>query len=156
MDRSHPPFRNDELLVDTIVDKFSKTLHVSAPSLPRHNSSTDLPSELPAELLSAPLIWIRWGVLFHLFSCSMTAPMRSCATAPAPSPSESSRGTRVVAVSRLKACTATDTTSGSPHCRVTMADCWAPSQAVLLRLSKRFLHARDTSHQRAPPKRLDL
>jgi hypothetical protein len=47
--------QNDEFSV-TIFQKFSKTLHVSAPSLPRHNSSTDLPSELPAELLSAPLV----------------------------------------------------------------------------------------------------
>jgi hypothetical protein len=38
--------QNDELPGDTIVKKFSKTLHVSAPSLPRHISSTDLPSEL--------------------------------------------------------------------------------------------------------------
>jgi hypothetical protein len=55
--------QNYEFSVDTIVNKFSKTLHVSAPSLPRHNSSTDLPSELPAELLSAPLIWVSWGSL---------------------------------------------------------------------------------------------
>jgi hypothetical protein len=55
--------RNDELSVDTIVKNFSKTLHVSAPSLPRHNSSTDLPSELPAELLSALLVWVRRGSL---------------------------------------------------------------------------------------------
>jgi hypothetical protein len=54
-------FQNDELSVDTIVKMFSDTLHVSAPSLPRHNSSTDLPSELPAELLSAPLVWVRPG-----------------------------------------------------------------------------------------------
>jgi hypothetical protein len=55
--------QNDELSVDTIVKKFSKTLHVSAPSLPRHNSSTELPSELPAELLSGPLVWVRRGGL---------------------------------------------------------------------------------------------
>jgi hypothetical protein len=53
--------QNDELSVDTIVKIFSKTLHVSAPSLPRHNYSTDLPSELPAELLYAPLIWVHRG-----------------------------------------------------------------------------------------------
>ncbi len=47
--------QNDELSVDAIIKNFSRTLHVSAPSLPRHNSSTDLPSELPAELLSTPL-----------------------------------------------------------------------------------------------------
>jgi hypothetical protein len=51
--------QNDEFSVDTIVKNFSKTLHVSAPSLPRPNSSTDLPSELPAGLLSAPLLWVR-------------------------------------------------------------------------------------------------
>ncbi len=48
--------QNDELSIDTIVERFSKTLHVSNPSLSRHNSSTDMPSELPAELLSAPLV----------------------------------------------------------------------------------------------------
>jgi hypothetical protein len=53
--------QNDELSLETIVKNFSKTLHVSAPSLPRHNSSTDLPSELPAELLSAPLVWVHRG-----------------------------------------------------------------------------------------------
>jgi hypothetical protein len=54
---------NDELSVDTIVKKFAKTFHVSAPSLPRPNSSTKLPCELPAELLSAPLVWVRQGGL---------------------------------------------------------------------------------------------
>ena len=49
-------FLQNEFSVDTIVKQFSKTLHVSAPSLPRHNSSTELPGELPAELLSAPLV----------------------------------------------------------------------------------------------------
>jgi hypothetical protein len=50
--------QNDEFSVDTIVKKLSKTLYVSAPFLPRHNTSTDLPSELPAELVSAPLVWV--------------------------------------------------------------------------------------------------
>jgi hypothetical protein len=51
--------QNDELSVDAIIKNVSKTLHVSAPSLPRYNSSTDLPSKLPAELLSAsPLVWV--------------------------------------------------------------------------------------------------
>ncbi len=45
--------QNDELSVDTIVKIFAKTSHVSAPSLPRHNFSSELPSELQAELLSA-------------------------------------------------------------------------------------------------------
>ncbi len=55
--------QNDECSIDTIVKKFAKTLHVSAPSLPRHNSSTELPSELPTELLSTPLICVRRGGL---------------------------------------------------------------------------------------------
>jgi hypothetical protein len=55
--------QNDELSVDTIVKKFATTLHVSTPSLPRHNSSTKLPSELPAKLLSAPLVWVCRGGL---------------------------------------------------------------------------------------------
>jgi hypothetical protein len=63
---------NDELSVDTFVKIFSKTLHISAPSLPRHNSSTDLPSEL----LSAPLSLSVGAAWFHLFSRSMTAPTR--------------------------------------------------------------------------------
>jgi hypothetical protein len=58
--------QNDELSVDAIIKNVSKTLHVSAPSLPRYNSSTDLPSKLPAELLSAPppLVWVcRSGII---------------------------------------------------------------------------------------------
>jgi hypothetical protein len=53
--------QNDEFSVDAIIKIFNKTLHVSTPSLPRHNSSSDLPSELPAELLSTPLVWARRG-----------------------------------------------------------------------------------------------
>jgi hypothetical protein len=53
--------QNNELSVDAIINSFSKTLHVSAPSLPRHNYSIDLPIELPAELLSALLVCVCWG-----------------------------------------------------------------------------------------------
>jgi hypothetical protein len=53
--------QNEEISVDSIIKSFSKTLDVPATSLPRHNSSTQLPSELPAELLSAPLVWVRRG-----------------------------------------------------------------------------------------------
>jgi hypothetical protein len=39
-------------------------LDVPAVSLSRHNSSTQLPSELPAELLSSPLVWVcRGGII---------------------------------------------------------------------------------------------
>ncbi len=47
---------NQEISIDSIIKIFSKTLHAPAVSLPRHNSSTQLPSELPAKLLSAPLV----------------------------------------------------------------------------------------------------
>jgi hypothetical protein len=40
--------QNNELSVHSIIKIFSKTLHVPASSLSRHNSSTDLLSELPA------------------------------------------------------------------------------------------------------------
>ncbi len=48
--------QNEEISVNSIINNFSKTLDVPASSLPRHNSSIQLPSELPAELLSAPLV----------------------------------------------------------------------------------------------------
>jgi hypothetical protein len=83
--------QNDELSVDTIVKIFSKTLHVSAPSLPRHNSSTDLPSELPAELLSAPLVWVRRGGLIPPLQPLYDSPYAVLRCPPAPSPSESGR-----------------------------------------------------------------
>ncbi len=51
---------NNQFSVDAIIKNFSKTLHVSAPSLPRNNASTNLPSKL----LSAPLVWVcRGGVI---------------------------------------------------------------------------------------------
>jgi hypothetical protein len=53
--------QNEELSVDSIIINFSKTLDNPASSLPRHNSSVQLPSELPAELLSTPLVWVRHG-----------------------------------------------------------------------------------------------
>jgi hypothetical protein len=61
---------------------------------PRHNSSTDLPSELPAELSPPPSSSSVEAAWSHPFSHSTAAPMRSSTTAPAPSPSESGRGTR--------------------------------------------------------------
>ncbi len=105
--------QNDEFSVDTIVKKFAKTLHVSASSLPRHNSSTKLPSEL----LSAPLVWVHRGglvpplqplydspyVVLRRGPCSFTIRVRS--------------RDEVVAFSRLKACTGADATPDSPRRR---------------------------------------
>jgi hypothetical protein len=54
-------FQNEEMSVDAIIKSFSITLHAPAVSLPRHNSSAQLPSELPADLLSTPLVWVHRG-----------------------------------------------------------------------------------------------
>jgi hypothetical protein len=53
--------QSDEIAVDSILNNFQRTVDtpVSAFSLPRHNCSSGLPSELPAELLSACLVWVR-------------------------------------------------------------------------------------------------
>jgi hypothetical protein len=108
--------QNDELSVDTIVKNFSKTLHVSAPSLPRHNSSTKVPSGLPADLLSAPLVWVR--------QCGLVPPLQPLYDSPyavlrrGPRSFTIRVGSRdeVVVVSRLKACMAADAAPGSPRC----------------------------------------
>jgi hypothetical protein len=109
--------QNDELSVDTIVKKFSKTLHVSAPSLPRHNSSTELPSELPAELLSAPLVWVRRGGLVPPLQLLYDGPYAVLRRGPHSFTIRVGSRDEVVAVSRLKACTAADATPGSPRRR---------------------------------------
>ncbi len=107
--------QNDELSVDTIVKKFSKTLHVSAPSLSTYNSSTDLPSELPAELLSAPLIWIRRGGLVPPLKPLYDGPYTVLHRGPRSFTIRVGSQDEVVAISRLKACTAADAMPGSPH-----------------------------------------
>jgi hypothetical protein len=53
--------QTDEISVDSIIKNFSKTLDAPASSLPRHNSSIQLPSELPAELLSAHIVKVPRG-----------------------------------------------------------------------------------------------
>jgi hypothetical protein len=53
--------QGDEISVDSIITNFSKILDAPAFSLPRHNSSAKLPSELLADPLFAPLIWVRRG-----------------------------------------------------------------------------------------------
>jgi hypothetical protein len=106
-------FQNDELLVDTIVKNFSETLHVSAPSLPRHNSSTDLPSELPAELLSTPLIWVRRGGLVPPLQPLYDGPYTVLSRGPRSFTIRVGSRDEMVAVSRLKACTSADATPGS-------------------------------------------
>ncbi len=74
----------------TPLSKFFPKPCMSAPSLSRHNSSTDL----PAELLSAPLVWVRRGGLVPPLQLLYDGPTRSCAVAHNPSPSELGRGMR--------------------------------------------------------------
>ncbi len=105
--------QNDELSVDTIVKKFAKTLHVSASSLPRHNSSTELPSELPAELLSAPLVWIRRGGLVPPLQPLYDGPCVVLRCGPRSFTIRVGSRDEVAAVSCLKACTAADAMPGS-------------------------------------------
>ncbi len=102
--------QNDEFSVDTIVKIFSKTLHVSAPSLPRHNSSTELPSELPVELLSAPLVWVRRGGLVPPLQPLYDGPNAVLRRGPCSFTIRVGSRDEVIAVSHLKACTAADAT----------------------------------------------
>jgi hypothetical protein len=50
--------QNEEISVHSIIKILSKTLDDPAVSLPRHNSSTKLPSELQAELVTTPVVWV--------------------------------------------------------------------------------------------------
>jgi hypothetical protein len=143
--------QNDELSVDTIVNKFSKTSHVSAPSLPRHNSSTEQPSELPAELLSAFSSESVRAAWFHPFSRSTTAPTRF---SPRPLSFTIRVGSRdeVVAISRLKACTAVDATPGSPCCRGRLPGSRPGSLAATKRVSFSDPLVSSPSSPLAPPR----
>jgi hypothetical protein len=85
-------------------------------SLPRHNSSAQLPSELPAELLSAPLVWVcRGGVI---------PPLQPLYDGPY---AVLHRGLRSF-TSCIKAFTVADPPSLTA--RVAAADCRAPAQAA--------------------------
>ncbi len=66
--------QEDEISVDIISKKFPQSLDAPAFSLPRHNSSRQLQGELPADLLSARLVWVRAAVSSLLSTLSMTAP----------------------------------------------------------------------------------
>ncbi len=115
--------------------KISKTLHVSAPSLPRHNSSTDLPSELPAELLSAPLVWVRCGDLVPPLQLLYDGPYAVLGRGPCSFTIRVGLRDEVVAVSHLKACTAADATPGSLRHRSRPPDSHPGGPAATKRVS---------------------
>ncbi len=79
----------------TIVNKFSKTLHVSALLCLGTILAPICPASCqPASFSPPPSSGSVGAAWFQPFSCSTTAPTWSCTAAPAPSPSESGRGTR--------------------------------------------------------------
>ncbi len=68
-------------------------MHIPAVSLPRHNSSAQLPNELPGELLSAPPpVWVHQGSVIPPLQPLDDGPY---AEDPAPLPSQSGPGTRL-------------------------------------------------------------
>ncbi len=120
--------QNDELSVDTFVKNFSKTLHVLLLLCLGTILAPTCPASCQPSCSLPPLSGSVGAVLSHPFSSSITAPTGSCAAAPAPSPSESSRGTRWSPSAALRPagqrmpCLAP---------RVAVADHWACAQAVL-------------------------
>jgi hypothetical protein len=85
--------------------------------LPRHNCSSSLPSELPAELLSARLVWIRRRgavpPLHPLYDSPFTVIRRGTRSFTL----QIGNREEIVAISPLKACTTADAAPGSPRRR---------------------------------------
>ncbi len=92
-------------------------MHVLAYSLPRHNSSTDMPSELPAELLSAPFVWVSRGGVIPPLQPLYDGPYRVLRRGPRSFTIGVGSRDEMATVSRLKACTAVDAMPGSPRRR---------------------------------------
>ncbi len=76
-----------------------------------------LPSELPAELLSAPLVWVCRGSLVPPLQPLYDSPYAVLHRGPRSFTIRVGSRDEVVAVSRRKACTAADATPGSPRRR---------------------------------------
>jgi hypothetical protein len=108
--------KGDETPVHTILKKFLKSLDAPAFSLPRHNSSHQLPSELPAYILSAHLSRSGAAVWFPF-----STPPRPPLCCPPPGTlrlhptGRAARGDH--GVGRPKACTAMDATPSNARCR---------------------------------------
>jgi hypothetical protein len=107
----------EEMPVDAIIKKFSKTLHIPAISFPGRNSSAQLPDELPGDLLSAPLVWVRRGGVIQPLQPLYDGPYTVLRRGPRSFTVRVKTRGEVIAVSRLKACTAADATPGSPRRR---------------------------------------
>jgi hypothetical protein len=186
--------QNEEMPVDAIIKSFSKTFHVPAVSLPRHNSSAQLPDELPGDLLSAPLVWVHRGGVIPPLQRLYDGPYTVLRCGSRSFTIRVGSQDKVIAVSRLKACTAADVMPGSPRRRgrppgshpggpaatkrVLFSDplvslpsppapprdgpgkVFLPGKEVFARpgpaAPSQVPQTRYPSHQRAPPKRLDL
>ncbi len=109
--------QNEEVSVDSIIKNFSKNLDVPAVSLPRHNSRPQLPSELPAKLLFAPLVWVRCGGVIPPLHPLFDSPYAILRHGPRSFTIQVGFRDKVIAVSCLKACMAADTEPSSPRCR---------------------------------------
>ncbi len=118
--------------VDAIIKFFSKTLYVRAVSLPRHNSSAQLPNELPGKLLSGPLVWVRRGGVIPPLQPLYNGPYAVLCRGPRSFTIWVGSWDKVIAVNCLKACTAADATLAA--C-VAAADRWVRTQAVLMQPS---------------------
>ncbi len=107
--------QNEEMSVDAIIKNFSTTLHAPAVSLPRHNSSAQLPDELPGDLLSAPFVWVRRGGIIPPLQPLYDGPYTVLRCGPRSFTIRDGSRDEVIVVSRLNACTAADAMPGSPR-----------------------------------------
>jgi hypothetical protein len=105
----------EEISVHSIIKILSKTLDDPAVSLPRHNFSTQLPSELQAELVTAPVVWVRPGSVVPPLQPLYDGPYAVLRHGPHSFTIRVGSRDEIIAVSRLKVCTAAYTEPGSPH-----------------------------------------
>jgi hypothetical protein len=106
--------KGDEIPVDTISKNFLKSLDAPAFSLPRHNSSRQLPSELPAELLNTRLVWVRRGGVVPPLNSLYDGPYAVLCRGPRAFTLQVGQREESIAVSRLKTCAAVDAMPGCP------------------------------------------
>jgi hypothetical protein len=105
--------KTEELSVDSIIKNFSKTLDAPASYL-RHNSSVQLPSELPAELHSTPLVWVHRSSMVLPLQPLYDSPYAILRCGPRSFTIRVGSRDEVIAISHLIACTVADAEPGSP------------------------------------------
>jgi hypothetical protein len=107
--------QGDEISIDTISKLCLKSLDAPEFSLSRHNSSRQLPSELPADLLSARLAWAQRGRMVPILHPLYNGPYAVLCQGPHTFTLQVRQQEEIIAVSRLKVCTTLDATLGSPR-----------------------------------------